>query len=93
MPSLTVSAILRLGLKHFNYSDAGSALTDCPLSMSYCEGADAAGSASLPPRFTRGGRPVSAPLTQSMFDDSRYFLSDVQNTYQMAPTFNSNSVD
>ena len=93
MPSLTVSAILRLSLKHFNYSDAGSALTDCPLSMSYCEGADAAGSASLPPRFTRGGRPVSAPLTQSMFDDSRYFQSAAQNTFQMAPTFNSNSVD
>ena len=93
MPSLTVSAILRLGLKHFNYSDAGSALTDCPLSMSYCEGADAAGSASLPPRFTRGGRPVSAPLTQSMFDDSRYFQSAAMNTFQIAPTFNSNSVD
>ena len=61
--------------------------------MSYCEGADSAGSASLPPRFTRGGRPVSAPLTQSMFDDSRYFQSAAQNTFQMGPTFNSNSVD
>ena len=41
---------------------------DCPLSMSYCEGIEA--SPGLPPRFTRGGRPVSAPLTQSMFDDT-----------------------
>ena len=41
---------------------------DCPLSMSYCEGTEA--SPGLPPRFTRGGRPVSAPLTQSMFDDT-----------------------
>ena len=41
---------------------------DCALSMSYCEGTEA--SPCLNPRFTRGGRPVSAPLTQSMFDDT-----------------------
>ena len=43
---------------------------DCPLSMSYCEGTEASPGPGLPPRFTRGGRPVSAPLTQSMFDDT-----------------------
>ena len=43
---------------------------DCPLSMSYCEGTEATPGPGLPPRFTRGGRPVSAPLTQSMFDDA-----------------------
>merc|ERR1712117_886956 len=45
-------------------------LADCSLSMSYCEGSPS-DQASLPPRFTRGGRPVSAPLTQSWFDDTR----------------------
>lgn len=45
---------------------AGGSISECSLSMSYCEGAEA----PLTPRFTRGGRPVSAPLTSSMFDES-----------------------
>ena len=54
---------------------------DCLLSMSYCEASttsslqDPSLTPSLPLRFTRGGRPVSAPLTQSMFDDSRWVLN------------------
>jgi len=64
-----------------NTSEDSSYLTclDGPLSMSYCEGT----TCSLPvmgsPRFTRGGRPMSAPpgkLTQSIFDDSRSLPPD-----------------
>ena len=57
---------------NLNILDSGVSIADCPLSMSYCEGTDTTSSCSgTPLRFSRGGRPVSAPLTQSMFDDSR----------------------
>jgi len=64
-----------------NTSEDPSYLTclDGPLSMSYCEGT----TCSLPvmgsPRFTRGGRPMSAPpgkLAQTIFDDSRSLPPD-----------------
>jgi len=64
-----------------NTSEDSSYLTclDGPLSMSYCEGT----TCSLPvmgsPRFTRGGRPMSAPpgkLAQTIFDDSRSLPPD-----------------
>jgi len=64
-----------------NTSEDSSYLTclDGPLSMSYCEGT----TCSLPvmgsPRFTRGGRPMSAPpgkLSQTIFDDSRSLPPD-----------------
>jgi len=64
-----------------NSSEDSSYLTclDGPLSMSYCEGT----TCSLPvmgsPRFTRGGRPMSAPpgkLAQAIFDDSRSLPPD-----------------
>eukprot|EP00090_Calanus_glacialis_P010277 TRINITY_DN18660_c0_g1_i3.p1 TRINITY_DN18660_c0_g1~~TRINITY_DN18660_c0_g1_i3.p1 ORF type:complete len:2160 (-),score=462.58 TRINITY_DN18660_c0_g1_i3:1392-7538(-) len=64
-----------------NTSEDSSYLTclDGPLSMSYCEGT----TCSLPvmgsPRFTRGGRPMSAPpgkLAQTIFDDTRSLPPD-----------------
>ena len=43
--------------------DSGFSLTDSPLSMSYCEGVTG--------RLGRAGRPLSAPLTVGMFDETR----------------------
>ena len=44
-------------------AESGFSITDCPLSLSYCEGVTG--------RLGRAGRPLSAPLTAGMFDETR----------------------